>query len=113
MSSPLAKSKMLSYLLFLGFLSLGMDTQAVKQPGPSKIRTAVTAIAGSMTVTWAANEAKIFAKHGFFGRGGRHTPSELQGMNTLIAREVDFVHVAGGTTAAAVVGAADAKNYRH
>jgi hypothetical protein len=38
------------------------NTHAAEQPWPRKIRTAVTAIAGSMTVTWAANEAKIFAK---------------------------------------------------
>jgi NitT/TauT family transport system substrate-binding protein len=37
------------------------------------------------------------------------TPSGLQGMNTLIAREVDFVHIAGGTTAGAAVGGADVK----
>jgi NitT/TauT family transport system substrate-binding protein len=30
-------------------------------------------------------------------------------MNTLIAREVDFVHIAGGTTAGAAVGGADVK----
>jgi ABC-type nitrate/sulfonate/bicarbonate transport system substrate-binding protein len=36
-------------------------------------------------------------------------PSGLQGMNTLIAREVDFVQIAGGTTAGAAVGGADVK----
>src|SRR5438132_6513576 len=99
---------MFRILCFLGFLSLTMDTHAAEQPGPRNIRTAVTAIAGSMTVAWAANEAKIFAKHGLQVEVVA-TPSGLQGMNTPIAREVDFVHIAGGTTAAAVVGGADAK----
>ena len=36
-------------------------------------------------------------------------PSGLQGINTLAAREVDFVHIAGGTTAGAAVGGLDVK----
>jgi len=99
---------MFRILCVLGFLSLAIDSYAAEQPLPRKIRTAVTAIAGSMTVTWAANEAKIFTKHGLQVEVVA-MPSGLQGMNTLIAREVDFVHIAGGTTAAAVVGGADAK----
>ena len=61
-----------------------------------------------MSPPWAAHEAGIFAKHGLQVEVIA-TPSGLQGMNTLIAREVDFVHIAGGTTAGAAVGGADVK----
>src|SRR5678815_608488 len=36
-------------------------------------------------------------------------PSGLQGITTLAAREVDFVHIAGGNTAGAAVGGLDVK----
>jgi ABC-type nitrate/sulfonate/bicarbonate transport system substrate-binding protein len=61
-----------------------------------------------MAPAWAAHESGIFAKHGLQVEVIA-TPSGLQGMNTLIAREVDFVHIAGGTTAGAAVGGADVK----
>ncbi|MGH7870712.1 MAG: hypothetical protein ACREQO_00685, partial [Candidatus Binatia bacterium] len=53
-----------------------------------KLRAAVTAISGGMTPPWAANEAGIFAKYGLQVEVIA-MPSGLQGMNTLIAREVD------------------------
>lgn len=81
---------------------------AGEQPSLRKIRSAVTSISGSMSPPWAAHEAGIFAKHGLQVEVIA-TPSGLQGMNTLIAREVDFVHIAGGTTAGAAVGGADVK----
>ena len=73
-----------------------------------KLRVAVTAISGGMSPPWAAHEAGIFAKYGFQVEVIA-MPSGLQGMNTLIAREVDFVQIAGGTTAGAAVGGADVK----
>jgi len=81
---------------------------AGEQPPLRKIRSAVTSISGSMSPPWAAHEAGIFAKYGLQVEVIA-TPSGLQGMNTLIAREVDFVHIAGGTTAGAAVGGADVK----
>ena len=73
-----------------------------------RVRAAVTSISGSMAPSWAAHESGIFEKHGLQVEVIA-TPSGLQGMNTLIAREVDFVHIAGGTTAGAAVGGADVK----
>src|ERR1044071_2567794 len=81
---------------------------AVAQIKPRKIRAAVTAISGSMTPAWAAQDSGIFLKYGLQIEVIA-TPSGLQGMNTLIAREVYFVHIAGGTTAGAAVGGADVK----
>jgi NitT/TauT family transport system substrate-binding protein len=89
-------------------LAVAIAAEAAEQPALRKIRAAVTAISGSMSPPWAAHEAGIFAKHGLQVEVIA-TPSGLQGMNTLIAREVDFVHIAGGTTAGAAVGGADVK----
>src|ERR1044071_2669262 len=94
-----------TWLLLLGFAT---RVEAADQTGLRKIRAAVTAISGGMSPPWAAHEAGIFAKHGLQVEVIA-TPSGLQGMNTLIAREVDFVQIAGGTTAGAAVSGADVK----
>ena len=73
-----------------------------------KIRAAITSISGSMMPPWAAHEAGIFKKYGLQVEVIA-TPSGVQGTNALIAGEVSFVQIAGGTTAGAVVGGADLK----
>ena len=73
-----------------------------------KIRAAITSISGSMVPPWAAHEAGIFNKYGLQVEVIA-TPSGVQGTNALIAGEVSFVHIAGGTTAGAAVGGADLK----
>ncbi len=92
----------------LTVLSVSSKLYAGEAAGLRKVRAAVTSISGSMAPAWAAHESGIFAKHGLQVEVIA-TPSGLQGMNTLIAREVDFVHIAGGTTAGAAVGGADVK----
>ena len=73
-----------------------------------KIRAAITSISGSMVPPWAAHEAGIFNKYGLQVEVIA-TPSGVQGTNALIAGEVSFVQIAGGTTAGAAVGGADLK----
>jgi NitT/TauT family transport system substrate-binding protein len=90
------------------FLLRAATLDGAEQAGLRKIRVAVTSISGSMSPPWAAHESGIFAKHGLQVEVIA-TPSGLQGINTLAAREVDFVHIAGGTTAGAAVGGADVK----
>src|ERR1051325_11737545 len=94
--------------VFLLLFTLSMGLHAAESTGLRKIRAAVTAISGGMSPPWAAHESGIFAKHGLQVEVIA-TPSGLQGMNTLIAREVDFVQIAGGTTAGAAVSGADVK----
>ena len=86
----------------------GGMTYAAEPSGLRKIRSAITSISGSMSPAWAAHESGIFAKHGLQVEVVA-MPSGLQGINTLAAREVDFVHIAGGTTAGAAVGGLDVK----
>jgi ABC-type nitrate/sulfonate/bicarbonate transport system substrate-binding protein len=102
------KTKTLAFLFCLLNLLAFSKILAGEPPGLRKVRAAVTSISGSMAPAWAAHESGIFAKHGLQVEVIA-TPSGLQGMNTLIAREVDFVHIAGGTTAGAAVGGADVK----
>jgi ABC-type nitrate/sulfonate/bicarbonate transport system substrate-binding protein len=73
-----------------------------------KIRAAITSISGSMVPPWAAHDAGIFNKYGLQVEVIA-TPSGVQGTNALIAGEVSFVQIAGGTTAGAAVGGADLK----
>ncbi|HUK40152.1 MAG TPA: ABC transporter substrate-binding protein [Candidatus Acidoferrales bacterium] len=100
--------KIIFFCFCSGFLLVALNARAAEQSTPRKIRVAITSISGSMSPPWAAYEAGIFAKYGLQVEVIA-TPSGLQGMNTLIAHEVDFVHIAGGTTAGAAVGGADVK----
>jgi ABC-type nitrate/sulfonate/bicarbonate transport system substrate-binding protein len=102
----LIKIFLLLCLLDISFASF--EVAAGEPSGLRKVRAAVTSISGSMAPAWAAHESGIFGKYGLQVEVIA-TPSGLQGMNTLIAREVDFVHIAGGTTAGAAVGGADVK----
>jgi NitT/TauT family transport system substrate-binding protein len=61
-----------------------------------------------MVPPWAANEAGIFKKYGLQVEVIA-TPSGIQGTNALIANELSFVQIAGGTTTGAAVGGADLK----
>jgi NitT/TauT family transport system substrate-binding protein len=96
------------------FLSWGLiaclvaGASAAAGEAPRKIRAAVTSISGSMAPPWAAHEAGIFRKYGLQVEVIA-MPSGVQGTNALIAGEVAFVQIAGGTTAGAAVGGADLK----
>ena len=61
-----------------------------------------------MVPSWAAHEAGIFKKYGLQVEVIA-TPSGVQGTNALIAGEVAFVQIAGGTITGAAVGGADLK----
>jgi NitT/TauT family transport system substrate-binding protein len=73
---------------------------------PRKLRMAFTSLSGSMAPPWMAREAGIFSKHGLDVEVIA-TPSGVEGMNALIAGEVQFLQIAGGTTVSAAVAGAD------
>ena len=95
-------------IVIAGFFLHAGIVYAAEPSGLRKIRSAITSISGSMSPAWAAHESGIFAKHGLQVEVVA-MPSGLQGINTLAAREVDFVHIAGGTTAGAAIGGLDVK----
>lgn len=71
-----------------------------------KIRVAITSLSGSMSPPWIAREAGIFRKHGLEVEVIA-MPSGVEGMNALIAGEVLFLQISGGTTAGAAVAGAE------
>lgn len=96
------------FLLFSILLIFSDDANSAETSNLRKIRAAITSISGSMVPPWAAHEAGIFKKYGLQVEVIA-TPSGVQGTNALIAGEVSFVQIAGGTTTGAAVGGADLK----
>lgn len=91
-----------------GLFTFAQRAEAAEPQPLRKIRVAITSISGTMAPPWAANEAGIFKKHGLQVEVIA-TPSGIQGTNALIAGEVAFLQIAGGTTTGAAVGGADLK----
>ena len=71
-----------------------------------KIRMAFTSLSSVMCPPWIAREGGIFNKHGLDVEVIA-TPTGVEGMNALIAGEVQFLQISGGTTASAALGGAD------
>ena len=82
-------------------LSRGADA-----PVTRKVRMAFTSLSSVMCPPWIAREAGIFNKHGLDVEVIA-TPTGVEGMNALIAGEVQFLQISGGTTASAALGGAD------
>jgi ABC-type nitrate/sulfonate/bicarbonate transport system substrate-binding protein len=70
------------------------------------VRMAFTSLSGSMSPPWYAYMGGIFKKNGLEVEVIA-TPSGVEGMNALIAGEVQFLQISGGTTASAALGEAD------
>ena len=71
-----------------------------------KVRMAFTSLSSVMCPPWIAREIGIFNKHGLDVEVIA-TPTGVEGMNALIAGEVQFLQISGGTTASAALGGAD------
>src|SRR5262245_26309938 len=95
-------------LLTIALISPTFSVDAAESSTFRKLRVAITSISGSMAPPWAAHEAGIFRKYGMQVEVIA-TPSGVQGMNALIAGEVSFVQISGGTTTGAAVSGADVK----
>lgn len=85
-------------------LAAVLPAHAAEQP--RKLRMAFTSLSGSMAPPWAAREGGSFAKYGLDVEVIA-MPSGVEGMNALLAGEVQFLHIAGGTTVSAAVGGGD------
>jgi len=104
------KMKIRPFVLFTIFLVvLGPvlpGAYAAESPPLRKVRMAFTSLSSSMCPPWIAREAGIFNKHGLDVEVIA-TPTGVEGMNALIAGEVQFLQISGGTTASAALGGAD------
>lgn len=98
---------MKAIFLAIGLLALVSSTAIAADAPLRKVRMAFTSLTGSMIPPWMAREAGIFAKHGLEVEVIA-TPSGAEGMSAFIAGEVQFLQIAGGTTASANLGGADA-----
>ena len=74
--------------------------------GLRKVRMAFTSLSAVMMPPWVARETGIFTKHGLDVEVIA-TPTGVEGMNALIAGEVQFLQISGGTSASAALGGAD------
>ncbi len=91
-----------SLLLLAVFLAAA---PAAAQEG-RRLRSGYTSISGNMTPLWAAREGGYFKKYGI-EMDVISMPSGNEGMNALIAGELEFLAIAGSTTATAALGGAD------
>lgn len=71
-----------------------------------KVRMAFTSMSSVMCPPWIARSAGIFNKHGLDVEVIA-TPTGVEGMNALIAGELQFLQISGGTSASAALGGAD------
>jgi ABC-type nitrate/sulfonate/bicarbonate transport system substrate-binding protein len=98
--------------LFYGFLILALSLAPASYASAAdaqplrKARMAFTSLSSVMCPPWIAREAGIFNKYGLDVEVIA-TPSGVEGMNALIAGEVQFLQISGGTTASAALGGAD------
>jgi NitT/TauT family transport system substrate-binding protein len=94
-------------LLTLGIVSFASGPSvAAETAGARKVRMAFTSLSSVMCPPWIAREAGIFNKHDLDVEVIA-TPTGVEGMNALIAGEVQFLQISGGTTASAALGGAD------
>jgi NitT/TauT family transport system substrate-binding protein len=75
-------------------------------PVPIKLRAGFTSISGTMAPLWAAYEAGYLAREGIEVEVISF-PSGNEGIQALMANEVDFLQIAGATTVSAALGGGD------
>ena len=89
----------------LVLLTLCVNPPSHAQEG-RRLRAGYTSLSGNMLPLWAAREGGYFKKHGLeFDLISM--PSGNEGMSALIAGELEFLAIAGSTTASAAIGGAD------
>ena len=98
---------LVAFILTVAFLTFYSQVSfAAESVSLRKVRMAFTSLSGSMIPPWVAREAGIFYKHGLEVEVIA-TPSGVEGMSALIAGEVQFLQIAGGTTVSAALGGGD------
>jgi NitT/TauT family transport system substrate-binding protein len=93
-------------LAWSAFAWAANSAHAGDSSAPRKVRMAFTSLSSVMCPPWIAREAGIFTKHGLDVEVIA-TPTGVEGMNALIAGELQFLQISGGTTASAALGGAD------
>ena len=71
-----------------------------------RLRAGYASLSGNMTPYWAAKDAGLYKKYGL-DIDLIAFPSGTEGMAAMIAGEVEFLAIAGSTTASAAIGGSD------
>ncbi|HEX2932738.1 MAG TPA: ABC transporter substrate-binding protein [Candidatus Binatia bacterium] len=71
-----------------------------------RLRAGYASLSGNITSLWAAKETGLFKKYGL-DIDLIAFPSGTEGMAAMIAGEIEFLAIAGATTASAAIGGAD------
>jgi NitT/TauT family transport system substrate-binding protein len=71
-----------------------------------RLRAGYAALSGNMAPYWAAKDAGLYKKYGL-DIDLVAFPSGTEGMAAMIAGEIEFLAIAGSTTASAAIGGAD------
>lgn len=98
MTRPIAAS-----IFFFAFIFMLQTTWA--QDG-RRLRAGYASLSGNITSLWAAKETGLFKKYGL-DIDLIAFPSGTEGMAAMIAGEIEFLAIAGATTASAAIGGAD------
>ena len=94
-------------ILIIGLIVAAPNrSDAAESTALRKARMAFTSLSSVMCPPWIAREAGIFTKYGLDVEVIA-TPTGVEGMNALIAGEVQFLQISGGTSASAALGGAD------
>ncbi len=97
--------KTIGFAVFLlGALALAA-APAWAQEG-RRLRAGYASLSGNITPLWAAREAGLFKKYGL-DVDLIAFPSGTEGMAEMIAGEIEFLAIAGSTTASAAIGGGD------
>jgi NitT/TauT family transport system substrate-binding protein len=96
--------RLISAILILCALALG-GALASAQEG-RRLRAGYASLSGNITPLWAAREAGLFRKYGL-DVDLIAFPSGTEGMAAMIAGEIEFLAIAGSTTASAAIGGGD------
>ncbi len=89
----------------LFFAVVSLSTLSAPAQERRTLRAAYTSFSGNMAPLWAARDGGYFKKYGL-DIDLISMPSGNEGMNALIAGELEFLAIAGSTTATAAVGGA-------
>lgn len=88
------------------FVAILLATVSAPAQEGRKLRAAYTSFSGNMAPLWAARDGGYFKKYGL-DIDLISVPSGNEGMNALIAGELEFLAIAGSTTTTAAVGGAE------
>ena len=92
-------------LLLVGSILATLTESASAQDG-RRLRAGYASLSGNMVPYWAGKDAGIYKKYGL-DIDLVAFPSGTEGMAAMIAGEIEFLAIAGSTTASAAIGGSD------